>query len=132
MFPVQQLFVLISSINAVLSNTVSVNITSQLHGSTISCPSDNACHLSCITEESCADSIIICPENKECTITCSGTNSCHNAVIVAESSSFLLLSDCSQSGSCIGMTMYCPEDDRESSKCIVASYVIYLTVSHIN
>lgn len=58
-------------------------------------------------------------------IECNGQDSCKNAVIDAADADEMIMSGCEASGSCIGVTLFCPENVDGMEKCtVIGMYVI--------
>lgn len=130
-------------VSAIINLSESIRLTITEHHPFVECPSGTACHVHCEGTESCMGSVINCPENAPCTVQCDGIgscyesiifhggdqskmnihcnaeNSCRNAVIDAIEAEEFTMTGCEDTGSCIGVTLYCPPITDGQPKCAI-------------
>eukprot|EP01084_Bolivina_argentea_P161308 280831_1 len=112
----------------------------------INCPISHQCDVNCMNPSACQDATIICPDDAGCNIQCMGSNACHSMTIIGgnddntgnsarltvscsqsnscphatfdgRSAHELSITGCTDSNSCIGITVYCPENVGGTKKC---------------
>ena len=76
--------------------------------SNIKCPATGNCNIKCSKSESCKNSSISGPINGDLVIDCTGSKSCLLSTFNAINSDELDINGCTESQSCLDLTIYCP------------------------
>ena len=95
--------------------------------STIFCPHDTLCNVHCNGPRSCSNATINSGNQSTITVHCIGEESCRNTMIDAVDADELVMTGCSASDSCIGVTMFCPENVNGLARCTVICMFSYYT-----
>ena len=131
----------------VFTTSETVNVTTG-SGSIVHCQAGSPCNVYCDTLESCKESTVFCADDTLCNVHCNGPSSCSNATINSGNQSTitvhcigeescrntmidaadadeLVMTGCSASDSCMGVTMFCPENMDRVARCTVISMYPY-------
>ena len=88
----------------------------QCQSKIIKCTENENCEIKCVGDSSCEKATIQCPKNNECIVECADDYACFSATIDAKYSSKLELKNCAiGEKTCVGISIYCPVDDKRES-----------------